>query len=715
VRLILAALLMWPLLAGAVARDLDDCTVGSTPTASAPLDLDNCDIDDGDDITGILTGLASTYGDVYVRAPSRTANVVAAYTVFTVDDFYFLEDQSAANRLTINHKKIMPVAKGSAFPTSGDHWYRWFWRTDESKMYRCEGYTAPDCTSWVERTTGTFPYWESSVDTTQATCTSSACNGFFTLWQFSNYDNVVIGGANLSLTFVGTHPGFANCSLQIYVNMQTGRDLTYASLCDMWQGMLDFRMTDGSVATLADVRANVRFSQHLAIASAGPDYYHLDTNRTTQFNVAGMFYATSGIQINGATTVWADPDRTVLSDPYVRINGWTGGTSGETVLGLPYGCSNQVDDQVRMASVSGYLVRQFNGGFTMEYGQFPWVMRLTGRIGTAASPFIVRLKDWGVSGPGTGASAGVRPRGTGQVILFKGDPANDLSESPSRFVRFIKLPDTYGSGLNYNTQYVETCGTSIGGSDAANFMRFENNTSGAETRDYWFEFAGDWTRQPDGGDFVRGTELIQFGSGLDTQPNHSHTVRLAAGTAIPADTVILRDRSTVTGPGTWGNLAVTHIADHSAVGTLPTCESGIASTLWNSVYVTWRFQTSDNRLYQCYQSGTWQWREVPTARNSTITDTNVSGVITVSANTEGTTVSNVNFTGTARAVITVGASADVTVTDLCVPNGSTITGTGTLTYEGSGQSLPYTIPNSTSNCAITADPRPGPVTGGGVE
>jgi hypothetical protein len=73
----------------------------ATPTALAPLDLDTCEIDDGDDITGILTGLASTYGDVYVRAPSRTANGCMRpipCSRWTISTFY--EDESAANTLT---------------------------------------------------------------------------------------------------------------------------------------------------------------------------------------------------------------------------------------------------------------------------------------------------------------------------------------------------------------------------------------------------------------------------------------------------------------------------------------------------------------------------------------------------------------------------------------------------------------------------------------
>jgi hypothetical protein len=171
-------------------------------------------------------------------------------------------------------------------------------------------------------------------------------------------------------------------------------------------------------------------------------------------------------------------------------------------------------------------------------------------------------------------------------------------------------------------------------------------------------FAGDWRTAAQGGTFDRG-QLFYFG--WDAGPIYNNTLRAAAGTEIK-DTITLHDRSTVTGPGTFANIVV---ADHSA--------------------------------------------NTPGA-NSTITDTTVTGTVTVNANTENTTVSNVNFTGSARAVITIGASADATVDDLCVPNGSTITGTGTLYYEGdpTPKSLPYTIPNSTQACNSTANDRPDP-------
>jgi hypothetical protein len=607
VRALLVLLLCWPLAVLAVDRDLDDCTVGSTPTALAPLDLDACTISDGDDISGILTGLASTYGDVYVRAPSRTANVVAAYTAFTVDDFYFLEDEDGRNTLQISHR--------------------------------------------------------TSVN--PASCVGAACAGYFRLWRFENFDNVVIGGSKLSITFVGNHPGLANCDVQDRPLTQLG--YTQHAICDSQEALVQFWMDDGSTATLADFRGNVRFTQNYAIYTWGEldTYGNTTVDKITNFNVAGMFYATSGIFFHqGVVNAWADPDRTVLSDPYARSFGWDGTIAdGQTEGGLPIGCNDKVRDQIRMNAFSGYYTSSITGGITMEFAGYAFVQRYSGTIGTAEQPFIVRLKDWHITGPGTIYPAGVRPKQTGEPILFKGDPHDAGADTTLRYVRFIKLPDTYGSGAA--SGYTTGCGVnSEQGADAGyNLMRFENSIGISRyTRGFQFELIGDWRTPAQGGTFSRG-DLIRFG--YDDYRSYNNIVRVASGTTIQ-DTLTMYDTDTVTGPGTFTNLT---IADLNANNP---------------------------------------------GQDNTITDTNIAGVVTVSASTEDTTISNVNFTGTARAVITIGASANATVTDLCVPNGSTITGAGTLTYEGSGQSLPYTIPNSTANCSITADPRPGPVTGGSV-
>jgi hypothetical protein len=605
VRLILALLLCWPLAVFAVDRDLDDCTIGSTPTALAPLDLDNCTISDGDDISGILSGLASTYGDVYVRAPSRTANVVAAYTVFTVDDFYFLEDEDGRNTFLIQHKSV-----------------------------------------------------------NAGTC-GTPCNEFWTLWSIQNFNNAVIGGPKLSITIQGNHPGLANCDA--WPSGWTGTG------CDANRGLVEFRMSDGSVATLADVRANIRFSQHYAIYTWG------SINRTTdvieQFNVAGLMYATSGVFFHqGVKHAWGDPDRLVVSDPYVRAWGWDGVQRATMDRGLPMGCNDLTKDQNRGTSFTGYYTETITGGVTLEYGAMNWVIRETGTVGSASAPFVIRLKDWYVSGPGTQYPAGVRVKKTGQAMVFKGDPHDRMLDgaNPTRFVRAIKLPDDYGSGPGSEPMVGAGCGVNSGTSadGPAEYFLIENTTTGL-TRGWSFEFAGDWRSYEtyNAGKLARSFLLILAYDGA--QRMYLNTMRLASDAALDpaqsADLVTMADTNTITGPGSFGNVRVSDFS---------TATPG---------------------------------------RDNTITDTNISGSVTIDANTETTTISNVNFTGSARAVITVGSGSTAVVTDLCVPNGSTITGAGTLNYEGSVETdRPFYIPNSTANCSITADPRPGPVTGGSV-
>jgi hypothetical protein len=653
VKLILAALLMFPLLVGAVARDLDDCTIGSTPTALAPLDLDACTINDGDDITGILTGLASTYGNVYVRAPSRDAWVYAAYTVFTVDDFYFLEDESAANTFLIQHVSVNP-----------------------------------------------------------ATCSGSGCLGFFTMWSFSNFDNVVIGGPKLSITLQGNHPGLANCSTHYRPATETGYAGASAEICDINYGFIGLYMSNGTQALLADIRANVKFTQGYALMTNSRTE-GATSNSVAQVNLAGLYFATSGVVYSNAVSIWMDPDRTVFSDPFVRAAGWTGEVPGATAPnGLPMGCNDGgANDQVRL-STTGSFVGDITGGLTTEYGYLNFIPRGPGTIGTADAPFIIRIKDWGVSGPGTAYQAGVTPKKTFEAIFFKGDPADvPATDDPVRFVRFIKLPDDYGSGMS--GQSVSGCAVNNAIADGrSNFSRFEMGGSAQNriTRGYWFEFSGDWASTEQGGTFIRGPagapKLIYFGLSADEFPNYGHTVRAASGTYIQ-DAINLLDRSTITGPGSWASLTAQHVYTYTVVDTLPTCDSGTVGAK--------RFRTTDNLMFRCRLSGTYQWQEIPSARNSIVTDTTLTGSVAIGEYVRGTTISNVDFTGSARAVITVGDNSDVTVTDVCVPDGSTITGTGTLIYEGSAESLPFTIPNSTSNCAITADPLPGVVTGGGVE
>jgi hypothetical protein len=228
----------------------------------------------------------------------------------------------------------------------------------------------------------------------------------------------------------------------------------------------------------------------------------------------------------------------------------------------------------------------------------------------------------------------------------------------------------YGNG--WTNQAFAGCANSLngqpGGSDDGQFARLENNSLGptSSTRDWSIEFVGDWRTVAQGGTFTRGSPALVFSFYEDTGRSYRHVARLADG-AVFADTLKLVDTDTATGPGVWPALEV---------GT------GYGTT---------------------------------TCTANKITNTNLSGAITVAANCGTTTIANVNFTGAARPVITIGTGSTVTASALCVPAGATITGSGTLTYDGAAKTLPYTIsPTSGCNTATIADPAPQPPTGGVV-
>ena len=501
-RLLLALLLMFPMLAAGAVRELTECgTLPETISAESPFDLDACNLQDGDDITSLLTDIATEWGNVYVRAPGKTVWVYAGYTVFTVDDFYFLEDQSARNTFLIQHKVVNP-----------------------------------------------------------ATCSGNDCYGYWVLWSFSNFDNVVIGGPKLSVTFVGNHPGLANCTAQYRPHVEVGKS-GVASNCDTNVGLVEFRISDSSIPDLFDFRANVKFSQHYGLYSYNSTV-GVPTNannRVAQTNIAGLFYATSGVFLHqGTYDVWTDPDRFVVSDPFVRGFGWDGTvpdqSGANTPLieqGLPVGCGNFDDDQVRSVGLSAYYSNSIDGGMLIEHGWHGFAQRYPGRIGTAESPYLVRIRNWAITGAGTGYPSGVRVKGAPEAIFSKGDPANnDPDTGLYRFVRLIALPSV-GHG-RASSSLLNCAQDNNWPNGLSNFMRFENGNTSVPMRWFQWEFAGDFDTN-----FRRG-ELVSFGSASDDQPNYGHTVRLAAGVVMRStETTILRDRSTVTGPGTWANLAVT--------------------------------------------------------------------------------------------------------------------------------------------------------------
>jgi hypothetical protein len=561
-------------------RRLSDCTLPpSAPTEVAPFDLDNCPLADGDDITSLMLDIRTKWpGGFYVRAPSKTLTLISNTIAWptATKAYYFLEDQNAANKLTVQHV------------TSPTDYYR--------------------------------------------------------LWSFSNFHTVKLGGPNLSLTFKGNHPGLANCDQQYPT-------YTQSNICEVNLGLLDFRMSDGTTATLADVRANVRFAQAYGLYTMGGAQEGGSANKIRQLNVAGLYYATGGAFFHqGVMNAWADPERTKFSDPYMRVTGWDGTTPGTMQGGLPMGCRNTVKDQVRgTAAFHGYYTDSITGGVTIEYGGWHWSPRIARRIGnSAADPFVIRLKDWMVTGPGTGYPAGVRVKKSFEATFSKGDPHDQPDTgAPQRFVKIIKLPSTYGDGPGHNP--LPGCAEPQNTFDAASmFMRLENSVVNRFNRDWHVELEGDFNTN-----FVRG-ELFRFS--FDPERSYRHTLTIAGGTTI-TDAITLNDTDTVTGPGTFTNLATADPAG-ATVG-----------------------------------------------QANTVMQTNVAGVLTVGANTATTTVSNVKFTGAARAVITIGSGSKVVASQLCVPSGSTITGSGTLTFNGTARSLPFTI-SPTTGCDSGPEPPP---------
>jgi hypothetical protein len=603
VRLILAALLMWPLLAGAVARDLDDCdTIVTPPTALAPLDLDTCDIDGGDNITGILTGLDDAYGAVHVRAPAATLTVEADYVDWGtrgVTNFTFLEAESSLHRFTVQFTAVGSVR---------------------------------------------------------------------TMWAFTSVGTVTIGGPNLGLTFSGTHPG-----LGLGTTVEgTGQE-----------GLIYFNPPGSHTGGLVEVRANFYKTKKNGIFFTGAQNAASATGDIAQVNIAGVFVG-SGFNINGGVhAAWIDPDRTVIMDPWARGLGWDGaaaGTSGD----ISYGCSDTDRYEYRhFPQAVVYFTYALTGGVTLEYGGSMANMFGNRQIGNGATdPYIIRVKDWGFTGPNniTGYPSGVLTKMIAQTHgVIKHDPLPDYGDG-IRHIRMIQLPYDYGNG-HWSSAIASGCAegndtnNNQGTGGSAYVWRAEATNDGVQSSwvtayvNITFQGFTQW-QSMSAATYVQGSSpsLFPCGAGCFDR-SFGHTLRVASGTAMPG-WANGTDTTTVTGPGTWNNITFTRVP------------------LNGGGYVN----PNDN----------------------TVTDTRVAGIVQVGQDATGTVINNVEFTGTARAVITIGTSSDVTVTDLCVPNGSTITGTGTLTYEGAAQTLPYTIPDGTANCSISTDPLPGVVTGGSV-
>lgn len=582
---VLIALLLLSAQADAATRRLAECDpFPATPTEAEPFDLDLCPLKDGDNITQLLKDIQAKWPQgFFLRAPSRSLTVISDSIEWpsSTKDYAFFEDQDPANELTIQH---------AAEPKD-----------------------------------------------------------FWTLWRFENFDRVRIGGPNLSITFKGNHPGLANCDEQYPRLIALGYPKQVAEICDVNKGLIEFRMSDGSEASLAEVSANIRYSQSYSIYTWGSPGFAEDVgagNKIQQLKVAGLHFATSGVFFHqGVRHAWADPKQFVVSDPYVRIWGWTGEKSSAVDHGLPVGCPDKVRDQVRANSFTGYYTDSIKGGVTIEYGSLSWIPRYATQVGNSAEdPFVVRIRDWGISGPGTPYPEGVRVKKTGEAILFKGDPHYKGEPGvPQRFVRFERLPGRFGSGPSADT--AKDCAYSFA-DGPSNIARLENSTS-FPNRDWHITFSGDWRTPSQGGSFRR-RELLRFA--WDGGESYGHKVRAAAGTKI-LETLRMYDRGTISGPGEFHDVSV-----------------------------------------ESYSAA------VP-GRGNLIADTHVAGKVRVNASTGTTTIRNVSFGGARRTIIEVESGSKVLASSLCAASGSVISGKGTVILDGKVAPLPYVISDA-NGCSV---------------
>jgi hypothetical protein len=490
-----------------------------------------------------------------------------------------------------------------------------------------------------------------------------------TMWDFSDISTVKVGGPNLSMTFIGTHPGLG-----------VGED-------GQQDALLAFTQSGSSNGVLADIRANFYKTYKSGLYFSGPQSETSSTGDILQVNIAGVFTG-SGFNVNGGVyDVWVDPDRTVVMDPWMRGVGWDGGVAG-TYLGTPYGCSDLARYEYRnFPPAKTLFVHKITGGVTLQYGHAIADMFVNYQIGNGASdPFILRLKDWGFSGPIglTGYPSGV----LGKMVALrtgpiKHDPLWDHGTG-LRHLRIVQLPSTYGNGT-WTSGISSGCAvgnlTSNAGGTSAGYVwqpeaSRDNSTSLQFVTAYVdVTFSGftEWWGLGSTGTYALGAGESPDSSASEPTPDRSfgHTLRVASGTQMPG-VVTMMDTTTITGPGSWYRPVITEWV---------TAPGGVTIT----------------------------------PHDNTIINTRVHGYVTVGDNATNTLISNVEFTGSATALITV-EGGDVTLENLCIAAGKQITGSGTVDYEGLDLgTLPYTFPSTLTECDITEDGVPNPVSGGSVD
>jgi hypothetical protein len=587
-------------------RRLSEITAPATISEGSPLDLDLFNLQAGDDITLLLTDIVTRYGAVYVRAPSKTVGVVCATVQPTITDssFVFLEDESAANKLTITHTPENPTGAVTLW----------------------NGYTAQQK---------------------------------HLQWGLTNALYVKIGGPNLSISFVGTHPGLG-----------TGDDTVAGHLT----------MTTGPTGTrypsLADIRANFKNTHGQGVMFFGGAGVESLVNRVAQVNIAGTFN-NSGVSVpdGGVYDIWFDPDRTVVMDPYARVMGWNGTSDYTRGDGLELGCVLEARWQWRAGpQASVIFANRVRGGVTFEYGTPNANLFECKYLGESASaPFIVRYSDYGRSGPTviTGRPEGVAVKKSADLTIMKHDPMTAYGHTAAdfRWLRFHELPSTFGMGVS--TETMAYCAEVTGPTSQAVVWRAEASSPGGGYVTAYVDVSivggTQWKNSDGDTGFFQAWKASEQNA---TDSSFGHVVRVTGGT-IAYGTVFVLDRCTVTGPGRFTNIA-------TAVTTQKNPDS------------------------------------------NTITATYVDGKVTIGDNATGTVISNVNFWGTAaRQILVIGTGSDVALSNLTVRAGSTITrsGTGSATLDGSPLTFTanvYTFPGALTAATVPANGRPNAPSGGSV-
>ena len=507
-----------------------------TYSAASPIELDWFELANNDDITSLLTTLATTYGDLgngynelYLNAPS---------VPLTLESGYINWDDGTLTSLDV--KRFSFLENGAAV---------------------------------------TIQHIENSVQISK-----------YKLWQFNDYLRVLIGGTNLDITFQSNHPGLGtgggNSPIYGLISLSLDRYHVGAEL-------VDFR------ANVRDTHSvGLSFYGYETLTDPAIHTSTLTTGRVLQANIAGEFWA-SGININsGVVEAWYDPNNTWITDPYNVSSGWDGAVVkrlGTDFIwhGRKIGCYDTARNQGTIRGVFTQRVDKLTGGVTLEYGTPTASIFQSNAIGNSATDrYIVRYKDYGSSGPTalTGLPEGVAVHKLYDSGIMKNDPAFTYGHTGPdfRFLRFEELPSDFGNGLypqNINQANFQCAPGNLTNNDQASgtpyIWRGEASSDGSnspfETAYFDIEFhnvdASTWVH-----DTYQDNHRTMFapaGSGADVTPNGidrswGHIMRATTGTFLPF-TAHLSDTNEVTG-GAWENIQIQRVlaTGNTGLGTTDT-------------------------------------------------------------------------------------------------------------------------------------------------